>query len=83
MDGMEQRQYTNMDIEELRDLLLSIQQDIDKGIRVLAGNFRKLTNLQNRRDQIEDRIAELGNRIGGTKGMAIFGEVEKEEEEEE
>ena len=81
MNGMEQRQYTNMDIEELRDHLLSVERDIAKKIKILAGDFRALTRLQNRRDQIEERIAELGNRIGGTKGMAVFGEVEKEEEE--
>jgi len=58
-------QIKNMSKDELLDTLTSVRIEIDKRIRTLAKDFRALTSLQNRQEEIETRLEGLGMRLKG------------------
>ena len=53
---------TALDHEELSDTLVKTQHEILRKVKELAGNLKSLQNLQEKRDKIENRLAELGMR---------------------
>ena len=56
-------QIKNLDREGLLDKLTETRIEIDRRIRLLAGDFKALSDLQNLQERIEVRLAETGMRF--------------------
>lgn len=57
------KRLNNLDKEELGDRLASIRQKILDKVKDLSKNLKSLQMMQDERDKIENRLAELGMRF--------------------
>lgn len=53
----------NLSRDQLLDSLTGVRLEIDRRIKLLAGDFRALTQLQDRQEQIEIRLEATGMRF--------------------
>ena len=53
----------DMSRDELLDNLTSVRVEIDRRIKLLAGDFRALTQLQDRQEKIETELEQKGMRL--------------------
>lgn len=58
-------QIKNLDREELLDKLAETRIEIDRRIRILGGDFKALSDLQNLEERIETRLEATGMRLKG------------------
>ena len=62
----------NMSRDQLLDTLKSVRLEIDRRIKLLAGDFRALTLLQDRQEKIEIELEQ--------KGMGLYNPAKKGED---